>query len=234
MKTPLRILHLEDDPFDADLVESIFQEEGIVTEIVRVETRDEFISAIKRGGFDIVFSDHLLPGFDGISALAIAKDNCPDMPFVFITGKMGEELLIETLKSGATDYVLKNGMHRLIPSVRRALRETAERSERRRAVEELKKAHTNMIQANIQMNDELVRRKQTEQELVKVERALRTLSRSNASIVHAADEQTLANEICKIVVEEGKYLMAWIGYPRDNEEKEVAPYAYAGYEDGYI
>ncbi len=93
MKTPLRILHLEDDPFDADLVESIFQEEGIVTEIVRVETRDEFISAIKRGGFDIVFSDHLLPGFDGISALAIEKDNCPDMPFVFITGKMGEELL---------------------------------------------------------------------------------------------------------------------------------------------
>ena len=231
---PLRILHLQDDLPDAELVKSIFQAEGISTEIFRVKTRDEFTTAIERGGFDIIFSDHSLPGFDGHSALANAREKCPDIPFIFITGKMGEELLVETLKSGATDYVLKNGIQRLIPSVRRALREAAERSERRKAVEALKKAHSDLIQANIELNDELAHRKRTEQELVKVERALRTLSRSNAAIVHAADEQTVASEICRIVVEEGKYLMAWIGYPQDNEEKRVAPYAYAGHEDGYL
>jgi signal transduction histidine kinase len=231
---PLRILHLQDDPLDAELVKAIFQAEGISTEIFRVKTRDEFTTAIERSGFDIIFSDHSLPGFDGISALANAREKCPDIPFIFITGKMGEELLVETLKSGATDYVLKNGIQRLIPSVRRALREAAERSERRKAVEALKKAHSDLIQANLELNDELAHRKRTELELVKVERALRTLSRSNAAIVHAVDEQTLASEICRIVVEEGKYLMAWIGYPQDNEEKRVVPYAYAGREDGYL
>ena len=231
---PLRILYLQDDPLDAELVESIFRAEGISTEIFRVKTRDEFTTAIERSVFDIIFSDHSLPGFDGLSALANAREKCPDIPFIFITGKMGEELLVETLKSGATDYVLKNGIQRLIPSVRRALSEAAERSERRKAVEALKKAHSDLIQANFELNDELAHRKRTEQELVKVERALRTLSRSNAAIVHAADEQTVASEICRIVVEEGKYLMAWIGYPQDNEEKRVAPYAYAGHEDGYL
>jgi signal transduction histidine kinase len=234
MKMPLRILHLEDDLLDAELVKSAFQTEDIATEIVRVETRGAFISAIERGGFDVIFVDHSLPDFDGISALTIAREKCPDMPFIFITGKMGEELLVETLKSGATDYVLKDGFHRLIPSVRRALKEVAERSERRKAVEALRMAHSELMQSNIVLSDELTRRKRTEQELVKVERALRTLSRSNAAIVHAADEQTLASEICRIVVEEGKYLMAWIGYPQDNEEKRVVPYAYAGRDDGYL
>ena len=234
MKTPLRILHLENDPRDAKLVKSVFQAEGIPTEIFRVKTRDEFTSAIERGGFEAIFAAHSLPGFDGISALARAKEKCPDIPFIFITGKMGEELLIETLKSGATDYVLKNGIQRLLPSVRRALREAAERSERRKAVDALRRAYSDLIHANIKLSEELAHRKRTEKELSKVERALRTLSRSNAAIAHASNEQTFASEICRIVVEEGKYLMAWIGYPQDNEEKIVMPYAYAGNEDGYL
>jgi signal transduction histidine kinase/CheY-like chemotaxis protein len=234
MKAPLRILHLEDNSLDAELVKSAFQEEGITAEIFRVKTRCEFTSAIERGGYDAIFANHSLHGFDGLSALASAKGKCPDIPFFFITGHMGEELLIEALKSGATDYVLKNGIQRLIPSVRRALRETAERSERRKAVDALRRAYSDLSYANIELNDEIARRKQTERELVKVERALRTLSRSNAATAHASDEQTFANEICRIVVEEGRYLMAWIGYPQDNEEKRVSPYAYAGCEDGYL
>ncbi len=141
MKLPLKILHLEDDHVDSDFVKAVLEAAGITTKIVRVETRDEFTAAIKRGGFDIIFADHSLPGFDGVSALAIAKQRCPDIPFIFISGKMGEELAIETLKSGATDYVLKNGIQRLVPSVGRALSDTSERSERRKAVEELRKSH---------------------------------------------------------------------------------------------
>jgi len=141
VNSSLRILYLEDEPLDAELVRSALEVEGIACDIFRVETSDDFIEAIDSGGFDIIFADHSLPGFDGLSALAIAKERCPNMPFIFITGTMGEELAIETLKSGATDYVLKDRISRLAPSVRRALEEATEKFERRKAVKQLKISH---------------------------------------------------------------------------------------------
>src|SRR5271169_623276 len=137
----LRILHLEDDPLDAELVKSALEVEGTACNICRVVTRDDFIAAIDKGSFDIILSDYSLPSFDGLSALDIAKRRCPHIPFIFVTGKMGEELAIETLQNGATDYVLKTSIARLAPSVQRALREARERSERRTAVKELRKSH---------------------------------------------------------------------------------------------
>jgi len=134
MKSPLRILHLEDEPLDCELVESALDRDGIACKIFRVETSDDFIEAIDSGGFDIIFADHSLPGFDGLSALAIAKERCPGIPFIFISGTMGEELAIETLKRGAKDYVLKDRISRLAPSVRRALEEVAEKLERMKAI----------------------------------------------------------------------------------------------------
>src|SRR5208337_1592023 len=141
MKSSLRILHLEDEQLDAELVKSALDGEGIACKIFRVETSDDFIAAIERGGFDMIFADHSLPGFDGLSALAIAKERCPGIPFIFISGTIGEEMAIETLKSGATDYVLKDRLSRLAPSVRRALEEATEKLERRKAVEELKRSN---------------------------------------------------------------------------------------------
>jgi signal transduction histidine kinase len=141
MKSPLRILHLEDEPLDCELVESALDRDGIACKIFRVETSDDFIEAIDSGGFDIIFADHSLPGFDGLSALAIAKERCPGIPFIFISGTMGEELAIETLKRGAKDYVLKDRISRLAPSVRRALEEVAEKLERMKAIIELRVSH---------------------------------------------------------------------------------------------
>ena len=141
MQSPLRILHLEDDPIDAELIKSTLEGEGSACKIIRVETRKHFVAAVEHGGFDIIFADYSLPGFDGITALAIAKIRCPSIPFIFISGAMGEELAIETLKSGATDYVLKSRISRLVPAVHRALSEAQERSERRKAVKELRKSH---------------------------------------------------------------------------------------------
>ncbi len=141
MKSSLRILHLEDEPLDAELVKAALVEEGIACKIFRVETNKDFIEAVDSGGFDLIFADHSLPDFDGLSALALSKERCPGIPFIFISGTMGEELAIETLKRGATDYVLKDRIARLAPSVRRALEEATEKLERRKAVKELERSH---------------------------------------------------------------------------------------------
>jgi signal transduction histidine kinase len=135
--SPLRILYLEDSCLDAELVKSILESEDLSCMISRVETREDFISALDRGECDIIFADYSLPSFDGLSALELAKIKSPDIPFIFISGNMGEELAIETLKSGATDYVIKGRLSRLVPSVRRALGDFQERIRLRRAEEEL-------------------------------------------------------------------------------------------------
>jgi PAS domain S-box-containing protein len=133
MKSPLRVLHLEDNPNDAELIQAALQSEGIVSHVVRVETRADFLASLEQGGFDIILADYTLPSFDGLSALSIAMEKCPDVPFIFVSGTLGEEVAIEALKIGATDYLLKERLSSIGPSVHRALREARERDERRRA-----------------------------------------------------------------------------------------------------
>jgi two-component system, cell cycle sensor histidine kinase and response regulator CckA len=137
MNASIRILHLEDNPFDAEIVSATLAADHITCDLVRVETRDQFVTAIERECFDLILADCTLPSFDGMTALTLARESCPETPFIFISGWLGEEVAIETLKSGATDYVLKNRMSRLCPSVRRALQEVEQKKERRRAEEEL-------------------------------------------------------------------------------------------------
>ena len=133
MKPPLRVLHLEDNPNDAELIQAALQSEGIVSHVVRVETRADFLASLEQGGFDIILADYTLPSFDGLSALSIAMERCPDVPFIFVSGTLGEEVAIEALKIGATDYLLKERLSSIGPPVHRALREARERDERRRA-----------------------------------------------------------------------------------------------------
>ncbi len=128
----IRILHLEDDPLDAALVEDAVRREGIEARIARVDDRAGFLDALARG-VDIILSDYNLPTYDGLSALAEARQRAPDAPFVFISGTLGEERAVETLKAGATDFVLKQHLNRLGPAMRRALQEAAERRARREA-----------------------------------------------------------------------------------------------------
>jgi signal transduction histidine kinase len=136
----LRILLLEDNPPHAELVEHFLREAGIKFSITRVEARDAFIEQLEHEPPDMILSDYALPAFDGYAALAIAKEKAPGTPFIFVTGTMGEEVAIETLKSGATDYVLKTRLGRLGPAVQRAMRESAERRERQRAEDKLRRS----------------------------------------------------------------------------------------------
>jgi len=135
MKSSLNILHLEDDRNDALLVHALLQEQGIECDMERVQTRDEFVAALERGGMDLIFSDFTLPGFDGLAALTLAREKRPEVPFLFVSGTLGEEIAIDTLKRGATDYVLKRRLSRLAPTVRRALAESEERLARQQAEE---------------------------------------------------------------------------------------------------
>ncbi|MEH2451020.1 hybrid sensor histidine kinase/response regulator [Nostoc sp.] len=131
----LRFLLLEDSPLDAELTQAILTEGGINCELIRVETGADFLAALETETFDLILSDYALPSFDGISALEIARNRCPKVPFIFVSAALGEELAIEALKNGATDYVLKQRLGRLVPSVQRALREAKERRERQQAEE---------------------------------------------------------------------------------------------------
>ncbi|MFH0990119.1 MAG: PAS domain S-box protein [bacterium] len=146
MNTPLRILSLEDDEDDYELICATLLKEGIDCEIVRVSNRQDFLAAVWSKSFEIILADHSLPGFDGIAALDIAREHCPDVPFIFVSGVLGEELAIETLRSGATDYVLKTRLSRLGFAVKRALRETEDRVERKIAEDAYRAVVENSIQ----------------------------------------------------------------------------------------
>jgi PAS domain S-box-containing protein len=133
MTPPLRILHLEDNPNDAELIQAAVESGGIRARVTRVETQGEFVASLDQGNFDIILADYTLPSFDGVSALRIALEKCPDVPFIFVSGTLGEEVAIEALRIGATDYLLKDRPSKIAPAVQRALREAKERGERKRA-----------------------------------------------------------------------------------------------------
>jgi PAS domain S-box-containing protein len=147
MRSPLRILSLEDDPKDAELVQETLESDDIPCGITRVETEAEFIASLEQGGFDLILADYTLPSFDGLSALKIARRRWPQVPFIFVSGTLGEEVAIEALKIGATDYVFKTRLSRIVPSVLRALREAEERFELRRAEEALRRSEAYLAEA---------------------------------------------------------------------------------------
>src|ERR1700730_333395 len=143
----LRILYLEDDPRDAELVQVMLETGGFSCHVTRVETQVDFCASLGRHCFNLILADYTLPSFDGISALKIAAQKRPEVPFIFVSGTLGEEVAIEALTIGATDYVLKTRLSRLVPSVVRALREATERAERKLAEESLRRSETYLAQA---------------------------------------------------------------------------------------
>lgn len=132
---------LEDNVADAELVKFALRDGGLNFTIKRVDSKAHYLEELEENPPDLILLDYALPDFDGFTALQLAQEKYPDIPFIFVTGTLGEEVVIEMLKSGATDYVLKTRLSRLVPAVQRAMREAGERAERRRAQERLKKSH---------------------------------------------------------------------------------------------
>ncbi len=140
MKLPLHILHLEPSPQEAGLVVSRLQSAGLHCSANRVATPEEFVQALRDGPVDLILSEVALPGFDGMMALEMARKTHPEIPFIFLSHTTVEEVAVQSLKSGATDYVLKRWPVRLAPAIRRAVQDAEARQDRARLQEQFLEA----------------------------------------------------------------------------------------------
>jgi PAS domain S-box-containing protein len=123
MAEKIRILHIEDNPLDAELIEAQLRSMWPDCDYALVCSESELSAGLDGAAIDVVLSDYSMPDFDGMSALIFVLRHSPEIPVIFVTGAMGEEKAVETLKSGATDYILKSHLEKLVPAVERVLKE---------------------------------------------------------------------------------------------------------------
>jgi diguanylate cyclase (GGDEF)-like protein len=198
----IRILFVEDLQVDADLALHQLKRAGISCEWMRVETEAALIAALREFDPHLILSDFSLPQFDGMSALRIATEHAPEIPFVFVSGTIGEERAINALRSGAVDYVLKENLARLVPAVRRALSEAAAKAERVRQ----------------------------EEQIARLNRVLRMLSGINGLVLRIRDRTELLRETCRLAVSVGGYAVA-IASSRVPGFSSIQPMAWSGVSD---
>ncbi len=173
----LRLLVVEDVTAEAELAVRHLATGGISCVPRTVADEGQFRTALKQFRPHVILSDFTLPAFDGLAALDIAREEAPDVPFIFLSGTIGEERAIEALRRGAVDYVLKTNPARLVPAVRRALREVEERARRRAA----------------------------EREIARLTRRLKMQSGINSAVIRIRDQEELLREACRLAYEVGGY-----------------------------
>jgi PAS domain S-box-containing protein len=141
MNAAIRILHLEDDPADARLIREQLRKSDLDVAITVADTREAFEAVLAKGGFNLVLSDYHVPGFNGLEALELVRSATAHMPFILVTGALGDERAVEVLRSGATDCVLKDRLARLAPAIQRALTEHAAQRQHEEVQARLTEAH---------------------------------------------------------------------------------------------
>lgn len=207
MKTAVRLLLLEDNSLDAELIVGLLNEGGFECRSHRVETRADFIAALERDPFDVILADYSLPSFDGLSALQIARERCPDVPFVLVSGVLGEDVAIEALTQGATDYVLKQRLTRLVPAVQRALTEERERRERKAAQESLARNEA-LLRAIIEGTTDAVFVKDRPGRYLMINTAgARAIGRTIADIIGKDDTELFPPDLGRKIMESDRRVM---------------------------
>lgn len=181
MSKNLNVLLVEDSEDDAILLERALKKGGLKPTITRVQTKEEMNKQLQKNTWDIVISDYVMPMFSGQDALNITRKFDEDMPFIMVSGKMGEETAVETMKAGAHDYIVKNNLYRLVPAVKRELEEATMRREKRKAQHELEKT-------NQQMKKEIHDRKNAEQVAVQTKNHLQNIINSTTELIFSLDQ----------------------------------------------
>ncbi len=175
MSLPLHVLLVEDSPEDAELVLAELKRGGFDPVHERVEDAAAMEAALRRKPWEVVVSDYSLPHFHGLAALAVLRKSGLDLPFVLVSGKIGEEAAVEAMKAGAHDYLMKDALARLAPAIRRELAEARVRRERRRVQEELRATYAELEQrvhertsqlsdANLRLTKEIAERARVQAE----------------------------------------------------------------------
>jgi PAS domain S-box-containing protein len=147
MGKPLKVLLIEDSEDDAFLLTRKLKIDGFDPQITRVDTAEKMKLEILRDNWDVIISDFALPKFDGLSALQVHQDSKLDIPFLIVSGTIGEEVAVNAMKQGASDYLMKDKLDRLAPAIERELREVSIRRERKKAEEEIRKLSLVVIQS---------------------------------------------------------------------------------------
>jgi diguanylate cyclase (GGDEF)-like protein len=197
----LRVLLVEDSSSDAELAVWRLKQAGFTCNYQCVVSEADMRAALRAGLPDLILSDFSLPGFDGMAALAIARAEAPTVPFIFLSGTIGEERAIDALKRGAIDYVLKSNPKRLVPAVKRALEEAA------------------------------LRRKnlQAEQQVARLSGVLQMLSGINSALVRIHDRSEVMSETCRLAHRVGGYGVVMVALI-DPTTRMARPCGWAGYE----
>jgi PAS domain S-box-containing protein len=210
MQKLLRLLAIEDSEEDLVLLMRELKAGGYEPECERVDTAGAMESAIAEKQWDIIISDYIMPQFSGLDALDIVRQSGFDIPFIIVSGKIGEDIAVEAMKAGAHDYIVKGNLARLVPAVERELREAETRKARRLAEEELRRYRehleelvanrtTELKSANEQLQQEIIDRKTAEEALRKaVNRAKDEKAKSEAIIAALGDGIVIQNRECRI------------------------------------
>jgi signal transduction histidine kinase len=158
MNKKIKILHLEDSLNDSELIQSLIERGGIIHDYFLADNEKDYLKFLEKENIDIILSDYNLPSYNGNEALKVAKEKYSGIPFIYVSGTMGEDTAINTMLNGATDYVLKNKLERLVPAIKRSLKECKLESGRKQAEIELKEKNDQIKKQNdnyVQINKEL-------------------------------------------------------------------------------
>ncbi len=207
MNKQIHILYIDDNPLDRALVRDSLEKEHGGFILTEARSQHEFEKLFHKDGYDLVLTDFNILGFDGLQVLEMVKKVSPDTPVVFVTGTGTEEVAVEAMKRGASDYVIKTASH----------------------INRLPKT----IQAVIGAKQVRLEKEKAQNDLLKMNRIYAVISQINQLIVRTNDRDKLFRETCDIAINFGGFRMAWIGLV-DETSKIIKPHCWSGHEDGYL